>query len=140
MPIGAVIGGAVIAGGASIAAGSMASHAQSKAADTAAQTAANNTASNNALTEKIYGENASRLDPYSTMGLSAGNEYMGLLGVPTSSPTTSALGTVTPPATGTSALGTHNNSSIAQQAQAAIAAGADPTAVRTRAASMGVAI
>lgn len=209
MPVGAVIGAGVLTAGATVATGAMASHAQTSAANNAADISLATAQENNALARDMYNANASRLDPYSAMGLAAGDEYMGLLlgdapaadshagsgwapvaGTPT--PTTGGTGTGTTP---TPAPATYSGPSltqilamkddgipgnyeaamnaynswyashpstgsgsalapfgaaapqpapsalspvVAQQAQQAIAAGADPAAVRARAAQYGV--
>lgn len=151
MPIGigtAIAGGAAILGaGATIYASSKASHAQTKAANQAAQTEQNVATQNNDFAKQIYAENAARLDPYSNMGLAAGDAYMGLLlgSAPTTTGSPNGWATVHPanalatavpstPAPVPSALGTGN---IAEQAQAALAAGADPAAVRARIEALG---
>lgn len=101
MPVGAVIGAGVLTAGATVATGAMASHAQSQSADQAAniqETVANE---NNQLARDMYTANASRLDPYSSMGLAAGDEYLGLLlGHAPSSGSTAGNGWA--PVTGTS--------------------------------------
>jgi hypothetical protein len=72
-------GAAVLGAGATIYAGSQASHAQTSAANTAASEQQAVADENNQLARDMYDANASRLDPYSNMGLQAGDEYMGLL-------------------------------------------------------------
>jgi hypothetical protein len=79
MPIGATIGAAVIGTGASIYSSSKASHAQTQAANQAAGDQMAVAQENNQLARDMYDANASRLDPYSNMGLEAGDAYMGIL-------------------------------------------------------------
>jgi hypothetical protein len=79
MPIGAVIGAGVLTAGASIYTGSKAASAQKSAANNASDTTLQVASENNQLARDMYAENASRLDPYSNMGLAAGDEFMGLL-------------------------------------------------------------
>jgi hypothetical protein len=187
----------------------MAGNAQQDAANQASDVSLAVAQDNNALARDMYSANAARLDPYSTMGLAAGDQYMGMLlgHAPTSgsagngwapvvgnshpsTPTPGSTGSTGAPATYTgpsmlqilamkddgipgnyqSALNAYNAwyashpqggvtsalapfaaapttpvsspavnpQTIAQQASAAIAAGADPAAVRARAASYGV--
>lgn len=79
MPVGIGVGAAVIGAGATIVASDKASGAQTKAANTAAATERANAEMNNKLARDMYGWNAARLDPYSSMGLAAGDAYMGIL-------------------------------------------------------------
>lgn len=79
MPVGATIGAAVVGAGAGIYSSSKASHAQTQAADQASNIQLQVADENNQLARDMYDANASRLDPYSNMGLQAGDEYMGLL-------------------------------------------------------------
>jgi hypothetical protein len=79
MPIGATIGAAVVGAGASIYSSSQAGHAQTSAANTASNDQLLVANENNQLARDMYNANASRLDPYSTMGLAAGDQYLGLL-------------------------------------------------------------
>lgn len=155
MPVGAVIGAAVVGAGATVASGAMASHAQSKAADQASATQQQVASENNQLARDTYAQNASRLDPYSQMGVAAGDAYMGLL-LGDKNGKADGSGWATAPSAASVATPAPNNALapfgglpstptgsalspvVAQQAQQAIAAGADPAAVRARAASMGV--
>jgi hypothetical protein len=89
MPIGATIGAAVVGAGASIYSSSKASKAQTSAANDASQIQLQVADENNQLARDMYAANAARLDPYSSMGLAAGAEYMGLLGVPFDKPSAS---------------------------------------------------
>jgi hypothetical protein len=79
MPIGATIGAAVIGAGAGIYSSSKASHERTSAANTAAGDQMAVAEENNQLARDMYDANASRLDPYSNMGLQAGDAYMGIL-------------------------------------------------------------
>lgn len=69
----------MIGAGAGIYSSSQASHAQTSAANTASNDQLLVANENNQLARDMYAANASRLDPYSTMGLAAGDQYMGLL-------------------------------------------------------------
>jgi hypothetical protein len=89
MPIGATIGAAVVGAGATIYGSSQASKAQTSAANDASQIQLQVADENNQLARDMYAANAARLDPYSSMGLAAGAEYMGLLGVPFDKPSAS---------------------------------------------------
>ena len=109
MPPAVAIAG--IGAAASIGGAVLGSRAQSSAARSAANSAAENSAANNALTREIYGQNASRLDPYSQGGLRAGNALQGLLGIGGTAPS----GTVT-----TGALGPNSFTPEQQWAQGAI--------------------
>jgi hypothetical protein len=75
MPVGVGIGTAVIGAGGAILGG----QAQKSAAKTAAKAAEQGAAVNDKLIRDIYGENASRLDPYHSYGLEAGGALMDLL-------------------------------------------------------------
>jgi hypothetical protein len=197
MPIGigtAVAGGAALLGaGATIYASNKASSAQTQAANQASDVSLAVANENNQLARDTYNANAERLDPYSRMGLAAGDEYTALLlgdagsahshgyapvgGTPAPGTGTigATVGSTQPAYTGPSltqilamkddgiphnyenALAAYNAAqqpgagsqpsalapfaspvSVTQQAQQAIAAGADPTAVRARALQYGV--
>lgn len=99
------IGAGVLGAGASIYASSKASSAQKSAANTASNDQLAVSQENNQLARDMYNANASRLDPYSTMGLAAGDEYQGLLLGPAASHASNGWAPVVPSG-GTSAPGT----------------------------------
>jgi hypothetical protein len=79
VPVGATIGAAVIGAGATVIGSSKASKAQTQAANQAAGDQLAVAEENNQLARDMYDANATRLDPYSDMGLQAGDAYMGIL-------------------------------------------------------------
>jgi len=140
----AVIGG-VIAGVGAIGASAISSSAQKKAAKTAAaaqQQAVDHSLeiakNQEALFREIYGKNTANFQPYLNSGYGAQARAMDLLGIepmtaeqflkrnqPATTPTTGT------PTTGTPAT-TNPGSSLNQQAEQAVAAGANPLAVAVR--------
>lgn len=120
MPVGATIGAAVVGAGATIGAGAMASNATKSAANTAADTQLQVSQQNNQLARDEAAAAQARLDPYSSMGLDAGDEYMGILlgHAPSHSTGTSPNGYVAYPAPTTTpsagALSGYNGPSLDQ--------------------------
>lgn len=161
MPIGAAIGGAVIGVGGNIIAADKAGKAQTKAADKAADTSLQVAQLNAGLFREARDQNYALLKPWEQRGALGSYALTDLLlgtsffpqamanpqGGPAPAPAPStggqpAGGALNGFAAGQPASGLQpaNAASIQQQAAEAIAAGADPNAVRARAAGMGITI